>query len=150
VNTSDARTSGHAVNDISEFQDHRRPLIRAFKAGGWALLVMTVISLAIWGSIRDLPGIWGVLIGAAIGGGFVLLTVASVLATSGTSPSTTMAVVLGSWLVKLIVLILALMWLRTMDFYDTAALGVTVILALIVVLATEVWGVMTTNVTYVG
>ena len=150
MNTLDARIPDHTVREESEFQDHRRPLIRAFKAGGWGLLGLTVISLAIWGGMRDLPGIWGVLIGAAIGGGFVLLTVASVLATSGTSPSTTMAVVLGSWLVKLIILILALMWLRTMDFYDTAALGVTVILALIVVLATEVWGVMTTNVTYVG
>lgn len=142
MNTPDPRTS--------EFQDHRRPLARALKAGGWALVAMTVVSLAVWGSIRDLPGIWGVLIGAVIGGGFVLSTAVSVLLTSDSSPSTTMAVVLGSWLVKLIVLIFLLMWLQSLDFYDTAAFGVTVILALIVVLATEVWGVVTTNVTYVG
>ena len=97
-----------------------------------------------------MPGIWGVLIGAAIGGGFVLLTVISVLATANTTPSITMAVVLGSWMLKLVVLIAVLFVLRGMDFYDTAALGVTVILALIVVLGSEVWGIMTTRATYVG
>jgi len=91
-----------------------------------------------------------VLLGAAIGGSFVLLTVVSVLATANTTPSTTMAVVLGSWLVKLLVLIGLLMWLRTMDFYDTPALAVTMIAALVVVLATEVWGIMTTQAMYVG
>lgn len=133
-----------------DYDDPQAPLKRALKLGGWALVALTVISLMVWGGARELPGIWGVLIGAAIGGGFVLLTVVSVLATSNTSPSTTMAVVLGSWLVKLVVLIFVLMWLKTMDFYDDLALGVTVILALVVVLATEVWGVVTTRATYVG
>ena len=134
----------------SDFDDPQAPLKRALKLGGWALVVLTIVSLAMWGGMRDLPGIWGVLIGAAIGGGFVLLTVVSVLATSNTSPSTTMAVVLGSWTLKLVVLIAVLFVLRGMDFYDTAALGVTVILALIVVLGSEVWGIMTTRATYVG
>lgn len=133
----------------AKYDDPQAPLKRALKLGSWGLVAITVVSLAVWGGMRDLPGIWGVLIGAAIGGGFVLLTVGSVLVTSGTSPSTTMAVVLGSWMVKLIVLIIVLFWLRGMSFYDTAALGTTVILALVVVLATEVWGVMTTNSTYV-
>ncbi|MCZ9293996.1 hypothetical protein [Corynebacterium meitnerae] len=138
------------VENPAEFDDPQAPLKRALKLGGWALVVLTIVSLAVWGGMRDLPGIWGVLIGAAIGGGFVLLTVVSVLATSNTSPSTTMAVVLGSWTLKLVVLIAVLFVLRGMDFYDTAALGVTVILALIVVLGSEVWGIMTTRATYVG
>lgn len=138
------------TSEPAEFDDPQAPLKRALKLGGWALVLLTIVSLAIWGGMRDLPGIWGVLIGAAIGGGFVLLTVISVLATANTSPSTTMAVVLGSWMLKLIVLIVVLFVLRGMDFYDTAALGVTVILALIVVLGSEVWGIMTTRATYVG
>ncbi|WP_394280560.1 hypothetical protein [Corynebacterium sp.] len=124
--------------------------MRALRLGSWALVVLTIISLIVWGSIRDLPGIWGVLIGAAIGGGFVLATVISVLATSNTSPSTTLAVVLGGWLLKILVLLLLLAWLRTMSFYDATALGVTTIAALVVVLATEVWGIITTRVTYVS
>lgn len=136
--------------DGVDYEDPKRPLMRALRLGSWALVVLTIISLVVWGSIRDLPGIWGVLIGAAIGGGFVLATVISVLATSNTSPSTTLAVVLGGWLLKILVLLLLLAWLRTMSFYDATALGVTTIAALVVVLATEVWGIITTRVTYVS
>ncbi|WIM68631.1 hypothetical protein QP027_04365 [Corynebacterium breve] len=145
-------SSVNGVNEPNEidYEDPKRPLLRALKLGAWALVILTVASLALWGGLRDLPGIWGVLIGAAIGGGFVLFTVISVLLTANTTPATTLAVVLGGWLVKILVLILILAWLRDMDFYDQAALGVTTIVALIVVLATEVWGAITTRVTYVS
>lgn len=134
----------------SEFDDPRRPLTRAVRLGAIALVVITTASLAIWGGIAGLPGIWGVLIGAAIGGGFVLLTALSVLVTSGSTPSTTMAVVLGGWLIKIVVLILVLLLIRDLDFYHTMAMFVTVVLALLVVLGTEVWGVITSKVTYVS
>lgn len=160
MNTGNGETNADRSSDISDidatsasvpdYEDPQAPLKRALKLGSWGLVVITVVSLAIWGGMRDLPGIWGVLIGAAIGGSFVLLTVVSVLATAHTTPATTMTVVLGSWLVKLLVLMGLLAWLRTMTFYDTAALGVTVIAALVVVLASEVWGIMTTRTLYVG
>ena len=134
----------------SEYDDPRRPLLRAVRFGTIALVVITIISLAVWGGMRDLPGIWGVLIGAAIGGGFVLLTAASVLFTSSTNPSTTGAVVLGSWLLKIVVLIIVLAVIRDLTFYDRTALLVTTVLALVVVLATEVGGVITARVTYVN
>lgn len=146
--TTNAEASADA--EYREYEDPQAPLKRALKLGGWALIALTVVSLAIWGGLRDLPGIWGVLLGSAIGGGFVLLTVVSVLLTSNTTPATTMTVVLGSWLVKLLVLMGLLAWLRTMTFYDTTAFAVTVIAALVVVLATEVWGIMTTRTLYVG
>lgn len=123
---------------------------RAVKLGGLALLVITVVSLAVWGGISGLPGIWGVLVGAAIGGGFVLLTALSVLLTANTTPANTMAVVLGGWLLKVIVLVMVLLVIRDMDFYDTLALFVTVMLALFATLGTEVWAVVTSRVTYVS
>lgn len=134
----------------SEFDDHRRPMVRAVRFGSMALAVVTVLSLVGWGWAKDLPGIWGVLLGAAIGGGFVLLTALSVLVTANSSPSTTMAVVLGGWLVKVVLLIIVLLAIRGMDFYDNVALFMTVILALIIVLGTEVWGIITSRVTYVS
>ncbi|WP_290226271.1 hypothetical protein [Corynebacterium confusum] len=125
-------------------------MVRAVRFGSMALAVVTVLSLVGWGWAKDLPGIWGVLLGAAIGGGFVLLTALSVLVTANSSPSTTMAVVLGGWLVKVVLLIIVLLAIRGMDFYDNVALFVTVILALIIVLGTEVWGIITSRVTYVS
>lgn len=139
-----------ATDTTSEYDDPRRPLLRAVRFGAIALVIITIGSLAVWGGVRDLPGIWGVLIGAAIGGGFVLLTAVSVLFTSSTNPATTGAVVLGGWLLKIVVLILVLALIRDMMFYDRMALLVTTVLALIAVLATEVWGVITARVTYVN
>ncbi|QPK84014.1 hypothetical protein G7Y29_04310 [Corynebacterium qintianiae] len=138
------------VNDTSDIDDPRRPLTRALRLGSWALLALTVASLMGWGATRGLPGIWAVLMGAAVGGGFVLLTALSVLMTSGTTPSSTMAVVLGGWLVKMVVLIIILAVIRDLTFYDHLAFGVTTILALVIVLAVEAWGVVTTRVTYVN
>nr|WP_275435938.1 hypothetical protein [Corynebacterium singulare] len=114
------------------------------------LVVVTIASLAIWGGVRGTPGLLGVLVGAAIGGGFVLFTAASVLLTARTTPSTTMAVVLGGWLLKVVILIMVLLLIKDLEFYDTMALFVTVICALAVTLGTEVWGVVTSNVTYVS
>ena len=138
------------VRDTEEFDDPRRPLIRALRFGAYALIALTVISLMAWGNARDLPGIWGVLMGAAIGGGFVLATALTVLATSHSTPTATMAVVLGGWLLKMVVIILLLLWLRTMSFYDTTAFGVTTIAALVVALAAETFGIISTRVSYVS
>ena len=66
------------INDVSDFDNPRRPLERAVNYGGWALVAITFLSLAMWGGAKGLPGIWGVLIGAALGGGFVLITALSV------------------------------------------------------------------------
>lgn len=138
------------MTSTSKYDDQRRPLLRALRFGSIALLVSTIASLVLWGALRDLPGIWGVLIGAGIGGSFVLLTVISVLMTSGTNASTTGAVVLGGWLLKIVVVIIVFALIRGLDFYDPMALFVTVIVALVVVLGSEVYGVITAKVTYVS
>ena len=137
-------------DQLSPYDDHRRPLKRALRLGAMGLVVVTIASLAIWGGVRGTPGLLGVLVGAAIGGGFVLFTAASVLLTARTTPSTTMAVVLGGWLLKVVILIMVLLLIKDLEFYDTMALFVTVICALAVTLGTEVWGVVTSNVTYVS
>ena len=136
--------------EISEFDDHRRPLQRALKFGSIALIVFTLISLAIWGATRGVPGVWGDVIGAAGVGGLVLLTARSVLFTANSNVTTTGAVVLGGWLLKIVILIIVLAVIKDMTFYDNTALFVTVVIALVVVLLTEVWGVVTSRVTYVG
>ncbi|PXY13398.1 hypothetical protein [Corynebacterium striatum] len=114
-----------------------------------ALVAITILSLAVWGGMRGLPGIWGVVIGAGIGGGFVLLTVVSVLAASKTSPTNTIIVVMGSWLVKILVLIIILAVIRDLEFYDKMAMFVAVVLALLATLGTEAWGVVSARVSYV-
>ncbi len=134
---------------MSKYDDSRVPLLAAARSGAIALGVLFVISLLVWGGKDGFPGIWGVVLGAAIGGGFVLFTVLAVLFTAKTSPTTTGAVVMGTWLLKIIVLIMILLLIRDLEFYDRMAFFVTVVLALIVTLGAEVWGLSQANLTYV-
>lgn len=133
----------------SKYDDPRIPLLAAARSGAIALGVLTVISLLVWGGKEGMPGVWGVVLGAAIGGGFVLLTVVSVLVTAKSTPTMTGAVVMFGWLAKIVVLILILLAIRDLTFYDTMAFFVTVVLALIVTLGAEVWGMSQSNLTYV-
>jgi len=141
---------GLQERDQHDYDDHQRPLVRALRLGSSALLVVTIVSLMSWGGYQGLPGIWGVLIGAAIAGGFLLVTVASVLLTASTTPTTTGAVVLGTWLMKVIVVLMVLVLIRDLTFYSHVAFFVTLLVALIVVLATEAYGVITSRVTYLS
>lgn len=136
------------VKDANVMTDHRRPLVRALKVAGWALVALTVVSLMAWGATRDLPGIWATLMGVAVGGGFVLSTALTVLATSNSTPNTTMAVVLGGWLLKIGLLVLFMLWIKGFDFYDHQAFGITTVAALVVALGAETWGTITTRTTY--
>lgn len=138
-----------ATAPTSKYDDPRIPLLAAARSGLIALGVLTVISLLVWGGKEGMPGVWGVVLGAAIGGGFVLLTVVSVLVTARSTPTMTGAVVMFGWLAKIVVLILILLAIKDLTFYDTMAFFVTVVLALIVTLGAEVWGMSQSNLTYV-
>lgn len=137
------------LNDISQADDHTWPLKRALRISGLALLVIGLVSLAFWGFLRDLPGLWGVLVGLAIAGGFMLITVVVTLMTAKSTPTTTMAVMLGSWLAKIAVFVVITRLLKPMNFYDTAALATTIIISLIALLAAETWSVTKAQQTYI-
>lgn len=134
---------------VSKYDDSRRPLLAAARSGVIALAVITVLSLLVWGGKYGMSGVWGVLLGAAISGGFVLITVLGVLFTARTTPSTTLAVVLGGWLLKIVVLIGILVVIRDLEFYHHLTFFVTVVLTLLVTLGAEVWGMSQSNLTYV-
>ncbi|MBD5786296.1 hypothetical protein IF650_08900 [Cellulosimicrobium terreum] len=79
---------------------------------------LTVVGVVVGALVAGLPGVWGALLGVAIALVFSATTVWTVLRTVDSNPTTTAAVVMGAWLVKMIVLIAVLVVLRGMDFYD--------------------------------
>lgn len=135
---------------VEELGDHRRPLKRAIRQGSIALVVITILSLMVWGASQGLEGIWGVLLGAGIGGGFVLGTVVVVLFTAHANPTTTLAIMMGSWLMKIMLVMIILFILKGMDFYSRTALGATMIVALVVVLAVETVAILSTRTSSIG
>lgn len=139
-----------AVTTPSTYDDPKLPFQRALKLGIFALLIILVVSLLGWGFGVGMPGVWAVLLGGAIGGSFVLLTALSALATAHASPSTTGAVILGGWLLKVVVLIGVLMVLRDLEFYHRVAFFVTVVLAFLATLGAELFALLRTKTTYVN
>lgn len=121
----------------------------AVRLGGLALVVLAVISAIVWTLVDGVPGLWGAVMGAAIGGAFVLTTAVVVMATARSAPQTTAGILLGTWLLKLIIAIGVVALIERFDFYSRPAFAVTIVAALIVVLAAETWGILKTKTPYV-
>lgn len=125
------------------------PLRAALRYGliGW--VVLTVLSVVVATLAAGVAGAWGALLGAAIGGGFILTTAAVVLFGAKLPPNTAGMVMLASWVGKLLVALIVIAILKQFDFYDPVALFLTVVGALIIVLGAETYGVLRQKVPYV-
>ncbi|MGI5221148.1 hypothetical protein [Nocardia sp. CA-290969] len=125
------------------------PLRAALRYGliGW--VVLTVLSVVVATLAAGVEGAWGALLGAAIGGGFILTTAAVVLFGAKLPPNTAGMVMLASWVGKLLVALIVIAILKQFDFYDPVALFLTVVGALIIVLGAETYGVLRQRVPYV-
>lgn len=124
------------------------PMRRVLRVGGAALLITWPMALAIGFLIDGLPGLWGALIGMGLAAVFFALTVGVALGTARMSVSVLGAAVLGSWLIKMVLLIVVLALLREEDFYSRPVLFVTLLAATIGALVLEAWVVNTTRVPY--
>lgn len=118
------------------------PLRAALRYGIAGLAVLVVISSILSLIIAGMPGLWGALLGAAIGGGFILTTAASVLFSAKIESGLQGIVLLGSWVGKLLVALVVVAVLRQFDFYSPGALFLTVVGALLVVLGAETYGLL--------
>lgn len=121
----------------------------AIRYGVIGLVLLTVVGVVVATLVAGLPGLWGALIGAALGGGFILTTALSVRITEKSPPTMAGAVLLGGWVVKMLLAIVVLGLLKGMDFYSKPALGLVVVGALVLVLGAEVYGVLRTKAPYV-
>ncbi|MCP2289022.1 hypothetical protein ACFYT3_18160 [Nocardia amikacinitolerans] len=126
------------------------PLKSALRYGLIGLAVLVILSAAIATAVAGLPGLWGALLGAAIGGVFILTTAAVVLFGAKLPPSTAGLVMLASWVGKVLLVLIAVAVLNQFDFYNRVALFLTVIGALVIVLGAETYGVLRQKVPYVS
>jgi len=125
------------------------PLKAALRYGLIGLAVLVVIAAAIGTAAAGLPGLWGALLGSAIGGVFILTTAAVVLFGAKLPASTAGLVMLVSWVGKVLLVLISVAILTRFDFYDRVALFLTVMGALVIVLGAETFGVVRQKVPYV-
>jgi hypothetical protein len=83
---------------------------------------LTVVGVGVGYLVDGLAGLWGALIGVGIALVFSGTTVLSLLKTATAGPTTMMAVVMGAWLVKLVVIVVVLVILKQFDFYNPTVL----------------------------
>jgi hypothetical protein len=97
----------------------------------WLLAALAVAGTGVGWALAGPAGAWGSLIGVAVTLVFSGTTVVAMLKTADSDATTTAAVVMGSWLAKMLVVIVVLGVLRGQDFYDRPTLAVVLLLGVI-------------------
>ncbi|MQY23442.1 hypothetical protein NRB20_65720 [Nocardia sp. RB20] len=131
-------TSSHSQQDA--------PLRAALRYGIAGLIALVVVSCVLATVFAGLHGLWGALIGSAIGGFFILTTAALVLFSAKLESGIQGMVMLGSWVGKLLVVLVVVAILKHFEFYSRMSLFLTVIGALLIVLGAETYGVLSQRV----
>lgn len=95
------------------------------------LVVLTVVGIGVGALVAGLPGVWAALLGVAVTLIFSGTTIASMLYTADKGPNVTMAMLLGGWIAKMLVLVILLAILGQMDFYHHMIFAVIVMIGVV-------------------
>jgi hypothetical protein len=109
----------------------------ALRKGLLAWAVLTVALSAIGFLVSGESGVWGALLASVLAGSFFAVTGIVAALTINLDVQYLGFAVLGSWLLKIVVLLGALFWLRGQDFYDRPIFFITLLLETIVLLVLE-------------
>lgn len=119
-----------------------RALVVGLRWGAIGLAVVTVLAVVLAGWLAGVPGIWGAVLGAGIGGGFLLTTTLVVIIGARLPATTAGLVMLVSWVGKVLVALIVVGVLRNFGFYDRFALFGTVVGVLLVTVGGETIGIL--------
>lgn len=112
----------------------------AQRAANWGLITWLAITAvgALAGYLVDqTSGLWGSALGALVAGLFFAVTAIVAVKTTSLGPDLLGAVILGSWLLKIVLLMGALAWLRGQDFYSRPFFFVVLLAQTMVLLVLE-------------
>ena len=98
--------------------------------------------------VAGVPGFWGGLLGVGIAVAFFTLTVVVALVTARFHPTLLGIVVMVSWLVKMGLLVVILVFLRSADFYSRPVFFLSLLVCTFGYLGMEAWIVNRTKVLY--
>lgn len=115
----------------------KQAAIRAAIFGLLAWLVITVVGIRIGDAVDGSAGFWGSALGAIVAGLFFSVTAVIAVTTTKMGPDKLGFVILGSWLLKIVILMGVLAWLRTQDFYSRPFFFAVLVIQTMVLLALE-------------
>ncbi len=129
--------------------DPSKPMRAAVRYGTYGLVALAIVGVVAGYLFAGLPGVWGALLGAGLGGGFILFTAVSVLFSERLPMVQGGAVVLGGWAIKMLLALIVFATVSRFTFYSQPVMAIVVIGALVLVLGAETYGVLKHRVPYV-
>lgn len=127
-------------------------MLALFRTVQKRLLLLTgavaVLGVGIGALVAGLPGVWGALVAAAIGLLFMISTVATLRLIAGRGPELLQIVIFGGWILKMVIVVLVMLWLRDLDFYDPAVLFGTLAAVVLGGIVVEIYSVATARIPY--
>ena len=96
--------------------------------------------------VAQTPGVWGALLAAGLGLVFTFTTVATLRFLVGRGPELLQIVLIGSWLIKMALVVVLMLWLRSQDFYDRGVFFVTLAVVVIGAVAVEIGTIATARI----
>jgi hypothetical protein len=127
-------------------------LVRPMRAIlAWGLIagaVALVLAMAVGYLVAGVPGVWGGLLGVGISVAFFTATVLVALVTARFNPTMLGVAVMVTWLVKMGVLVVILVFLRSADFYSRQVFFLSLLVCTFGYLGMEAWIVNRTKVLY--
>lgn len=95
------------------------------------LVVLTVVGIGVGALVAGMAGVWAAVLGVGVTLIFSGTTIASMLYTADKGPNATMAMLLGGWIAKMLVLVILLAILGQMDFYHHMIFAVIVMIGVV-------------------
>lgn len=127
-------------------------MLALFRTVQKRLLLLTagvaVLGVGIGALVAGMAGVWGALIAAAIGLLFMVTTVATLRLVAGRGPELLQIVIFGGWIVKMVIVVLVMLWLRDLDFFDPAVLFGTLAAVVLGAIVVEIYSVATARIPY--
>lgn len=128
-------------------------MLTLFRTVQKRLLLLTaavaVVGVGVGALVAGLPGVWGALVAAALGLLFMIATVATLRLIAGRGPELLQIVIFGGWIVKMVLVVLVMLWLRDLDFYDPRVLFGTLAAVVLGGIVVEIVSVATARIPYV-
>lgn len=127
----------------------RQALRRAVRLATVVCLLAGALTAAVAGLLVGWPGVWGAVVGVGIALAFLVTTALVGARVAGGDPLLVAGAILGSWLVKVVLLVVVLVALRGQDFYDPVALFAGVVVGMLLTLWAEYRALTSARVPYV-
>lgn len=97
----------------------------------WLLAGLTVLGVGIGLAVAGTAGLWGALIGVGLALVFSGTTIVAMLRTLRSSPAAMAGVVMGTWLAKVVVVVVVLALIKDQDFYSKPVLAVVLLVGVL-------------------